>query len=320
VRYANLGTFEFLINARGGEAFAFIEGNPRLQVEHTVTEEVTGIDLVKTQLELASGKTLEELGLTQSEIPAPRGHAIQLRINMETMGEDGSVKPAGGTLRVFEPPSGPGIRVDSYAYAGYTTNPNFDSLLAKIIAYSPSAKFAAAAARAYRALCELRIEGVAVNTAFLQSLLRHDQFASNEIHIRFLEQHGAELSIANGNHQKLFFERPEESQGPGGAAKGRLAGAQIKSWQSRRAGGERPDRIRHPRREPIAPRYLGDHGSGRNARRKCADPGDDYLDRCRGRVRSRGGPATLHNGSDEDGARHQSAARGHRPADQRECA
>ncbi|HTT74945.1 MAG TPA: carboxyl transferase domain-containing protein, partial [Candidatus Binataceae bacterium] len=170
---------------------------------------------------------LKELGLTQADIPAPRGYAIQARINMETMGEDGSVRPAGGTLRVFEMPSGPGIRVDSYGYAGYTTNPNFDSLLAKVIAYSPSVKFSDAIAREYRALCEMRIEGVGTNTGFLQSLLRHEQFGAGEIHTRFLEEHGGELANASGSHQRLFFERPEESQGAVNGAGRRLAGAQI---------------------------------------------------------------------------------------------
>ena len=212
---------------RRSGVFAFIEGNPRLQVEHTVTEEVTGIDLVKTQIELAAGRTLAQLELTQAEVPAPRGYAIQARINMETMGEDGSVRPAGGTLRVFEMPSGPGIRVDSYGYAGYTTNPNFDSLLAKVIAYSPSAKFSDAVARAYRALCELRIEGVATNTGFLQTLLQHEKFAASEIHTRFLEEYGGELTNGSAVHQRLFFERPEESQGSANGAARRLAGAQI---------------------------------------------------------------------------------------------
>src|SRR5580658_7337527 len=140
VRYNSLGTFEFLVDATRGEgepAFAFIEANPRLQVEHTVTEEVTGIDIVKAQLLLASGATLAELHLTQKEIPAPRGFAIQARINMESMGADGTAKPSGGTLTAFEVPSGPGVRVDTFGYAGYVTNPNFDSLLAKLIAYSP---------------------------------------------------------------------------------------------------------------------------------------------------------------------------------------
>ena len=121
----NLATVEFLVDADGGEdaAFAFIEANPRLQVEHTVTEEVTGLDLVRLQLELAAGRTLAALGLGQSEVPGPRGMAMQVRINMETMAADGTARPAGGTLTVFELPSGPGIRVDTLGYAGYRTEP-----------------------------------------------------------------------------------------------------------------------------------------------------------------------------------------------------
>ena len=115
VSYRSLGTFEFLVE---DNEFFFIEANPRLQVEHTVTEEVWGVDLVQAQLK----------GVLP-DIQGPRGAAIQLRINMETMTADGSAKPGGGTLTVFEPPSGPGVRVDTYGYAGYRTNPNFDSLL-----------------------------------------------------------------------------------------------------------------------------------------------------------------------------------------------
>ena len=142
VKYRSLGTFEFLVD---DDEFFFIEANPRLQVEHTVTEEVWGVDLVKTQLRLAGGVALAKTGIADAR---PRGHAIQLRINMETMTEDGSAKPGGGTLTVFEPPSGPGVRVDTYGYAGYRTNPNFDSLLAKLIVHSPSPDFADALARA----------------------------------------------------------------------------------------------------------------------------------------------------------------------------
>ena len=106
VRYDNLGTFEFLVEARpddGDAGWAFIEANPRLQVEHTVTEEVTGVDLVKLQLQLAGGKSIRELGLLQSEAPPPRGFAMQVRINMESMGSDGATKPSGGTITAFEP-------------------------------------------------------------------------------------------------------------------------------------------------------------------------------------------------------------------------
>ena len=233
VRYDSLGTFEFLLDtdARHDDAgFAFIEANPRLQVEHTVTEEVTGIDLVKLQLQLAGGSTLTELGARQADIPKPRGFAIQMRINMESMGADGSAKPSGGTLTAFEPPSGPGLRVDSFAYAGYTSNPSFDSLLAKLIAHSPSADFAAAVTRAYRALCEFRIEGVATNIGFLQSLLRHPDFAANRLYTRFVEEHIAELiAAANSTHRQLFFADGTKAAEP----------AQIRRAGGRRTSGAR---------------------------------------------------------------------------------
>jgi acetyl/propionyl-CoA carboxylase alpha subunit/acetyl-CoA carboxylase carboxyltransferase component len=209
VRFDNIGTFEFLIDAAGGDgepAFAFIEANPRLQVEHPVTEEVTGIDLVKVQLQLAAGRSLAELGLGQADVPEPRGFAMQVRVNLETIGGDGTVKPSGGTLTVFEPPSGPGLRVDSFAYAGYVTSPAFDSLLAKLIAHSPSADFADVVARAYRALCEFRVEGVDTNIGFLQNLLRHPEFVANRTYTRFVEDHIAELGGETvGDHRRRFF-------------------------------------------------------------------------------------------------------------------
>jgi acetyl/propionyl-CoA carboxylase alpha subunit len=210
VHYDNLGTFEFLVDATDGmgEAqFAFIEANPRLQVEHTVTEAVTGVDLVKLQIELAAGRSLAELGLRQAEVPQPRGYAIQLRINMESMGADGVAKPAGGTITAFEPPSGPGLRIDTFGYAGYSTSARFDSLLAKLIAHSPSQEFADVVRKAYRALCEFRIEGVATNIGFLQSLLQHPDFIRNEVYTRFIDEHIGELVAAsNGDHRRLYFE------------------------------------------------------------------------------------------------------------------
>lgn len=221
VRYSNLGTFEFLVNAENGQAvgFTFIEANPRLQVEHTVTEEVLGIDLVKTQLQLASGSTLAQLGLEQSQVGAPRGFAIQARINMESMLEDGSTKPSGGTLTAFEAPSGPGVRVDSFAYAGYTTSPNFDSLLAKLIVHSSSSNFPDVVGRLYRALCEFRIEGVATNLCFLQNLAHHPEFLSGKTHTQFVEDHIAELAAREGvSHQQLFFTSVAQSRVAGAGA------------------------------------------------------------------------------------------------------
>ncbi len=103
-------------------AFAFIEANPRLQVEHTVTEAVTGVDIVQTQLQLAMGRSLKDAGPGGKSHPAARGFAIQLRVNLETMDADGTTIPSGGTLAAFDPPSGPGLRIDTFGYAGYRTS------------------------------------------------------------------------------------------------------------------------------------------------------------------------------------------------------
>ncbi len=192
--YRSLGTFEFLVNMDDESDLAFIEANPRLQVEHTVTEEVTGVDLVRTQLRLAGGDSLEAIGLSQNEIPTPRGYAIQARVNMERMEPDGDVRPSGGMLTTFELPSGPGIRVDTYGYPGYTTNPNFDSLLAKVIAYSASTDFSDAVGRSRRALAEFQIEGVEANLLFLERSLAHADFGSGAIYTRWVDDHIAELA------------------------------------------------------------------------------------------------------------------------------
>jgi len=176
-KYRSLGTFEFLVE---GDDFFFIEANPRLQVEHTVTEEVWGVDLVQAQL--------------RGELPkadGPQGVAIQLRVNMETMTEDGSAKPGGGTLTVFEPPSGPGVRVDTYGYAGYRTNPNFDSLLAKVIVRAAS--YEVALARAERALAGFRLEGAPSNVGFLRALLADKDVKADKVHTRFVDEHAKKL-------------------------------------------------------------------------------------------------------------------------------
>jgi acetyl/propionyl-CoA carboxylase alpha subunit/acetyl-CoA carboxylase carboxyltransferase component len=211
--YDNIGTFEFLIDAAAGDHAFFIEANPRLQVEHTVTEEVFGVDLVKAQLGIAAGATLLELGLSQRDVPAPRGFAMQLRINMETMDENGAAKPSGGTLAAFEPPSGPGIRVDTFGYAGYRTNASFDSLIAKLIAHSLGPRFSDVVTKAYRALCEFRIGGVPTNIAFLQALLCHADLVANDIDTNFVDRHLAELLDAGQNHRQLFVASDESAPG-----------------------------------------------------------------------------------------------------------
>jgi acetyl/propionyl-CoA carboxylase alpha subunit/acetyl-CoA carboxylase carboxyltransferase component len=211
VNYGNVGTFEFLVDVDAGEnaPYAFIEANPRLQVEHTVTEEVMDLDLVKVQLQLAAGKSLADLKLLQQDIPAPMGYAVEVRINMETMGQDGTIRPAGGTLKVFEAPSGRGVRTDACGYVGFQSNPNFDSLLAKLIGHSRSPDFKDAVLRTYRALCEFKIDGVRTNLSFLQNILRHPDFISNHIHTGFVEDHRALLAAADaGVHPRLFVDWP----------------------------------------------------------------------------------------------------------------
>ncbi|MDB5449131.1 MAG: biotin carboxylase, partial [Phenylobacterium sp.] len=217
--YRSLGTMEFLVD---GERFVFIEGNARLQVEHTVTEEVTGLDLVRIQLQIAAGRTLGDLELAQGQVPAPRGHAVQARVNLETMAADGSARPAGGTLTAFEPPSGPGVRVDGFGYAGYRTSARFDSLLAKLVVHAGAGGLSRAVAKAYRALSEFRVEGSATNIAFLQNLLAHPAVAAGEVHTRFIEAHMGELAGEPDAHPRLYFDAAARGAGPA-----RRAGYQV---------------------------------------------------------------------------------------------
>lgn len=241
--YRNLGTVEFLVDADSGEFF-FIEANPRLQVEHTVTEEVTGLNLVELQLQIAGGQTLADLGLTRDAVPEPRGIAVQLRINTETMTADGMAKPGGGTLTAFEAPSGRGIRVDSYGYVGYRTNPAYDSLLAKLIVHTSSRKLGDAMTKAYRALCEFHIAGAPTNVAFLQTLLRQEAVRDGSADTEYVEANAASLVESGSPHPHLYFAPATEDAGP------RRAGAQVDAsdplsvlaygraeTDSRRAGG-----------------------------------------------------------------------------------
>ncbi len=229
VRYANLGTFEFLVDASGrvgSQPFVFIEANARLQVEHTVTEAVTGVDLVQAQIRLAQGATLAKLGLDAPGIAHPRGHAIQARVNMEAIGADGSVRPESGTLTVYEAPSGPGVRTDGFGYAGYRTSGSYDSLLAKVIAHSPSPAFTDVVGRTARALSEFRIEGVGTNIAFLRQILAHPDFALGQTHTRWVDEHMAALAVDTEQRQRFVAAEAGPPRGPNGRG---FAGARIRS-------------------------------------------------------------------------------------------
>jgi len=177
--YVGAGTVEFLLSPNG--TISFLEVNTRLQVEHPVTEETTGIDLVVEQLRIADG-----LPLSVTETPVPRGHAFEFRINAEDVGR--GFLPTPGPVRVFEAPSGPGVRVDTGVTSGSTVPGSFDSLMAKLIV--TGATRAQAIARARRALKEFRIEGVASVLPFHRAVMEAPDFVSDDafqVHTRWIE-------------------------------------------------------------------------------------------------------------------------------------
>ena len=193
LNYRGAGTIEFLVAPGLERGYVLLEVNARLQVEHTVTEEITGVDLVQAQLRIAAGATLAELGLSQDRIPPPRGMSVQARVNAETLQADGTAAPSTGTITVYEVPSGPGIRVDGAGWAGGQVSGRYDSLLAKVIAWSPEPDPAVVIARAGRAVQELRVEGVATNAALLAALLARPELAQAEVTTTFVDDHLVEL-------------------------------------------------------------------------------------------------------------------------------
>jgi acetyl-CoA carboxylase, biotin carboxylase subunit len=185
IGYRNAGTFEFLVGP--DQSFYFIELNARLQVEHPVSELVTGIDLVREQLRIAAGEALPATGR------APRGgHAIEIRINAEDPARD--FAPAPGRITGFRPPLGPGVRLDTFVEAGTTVPPYYDSLLAKLVVWDDDR--AAAISRSLRALGELSVTGIPTTRELAIQILRSEQFASGRYSTSFLEESGERLAVA----------------------------------------------------------------------------------------------------------------------------
>jgi len=176
VGYRSAGTLEFLY--QDGE-FYFIEMNTRIQVEHPVTEAITGIDLVKAQLLIAAG---EKLPYTQGDVQF-RGHAIECRINAE---DAKTFMPSPGPIRLWHPPGGPGVRIDSHVYSGYNVPPNYDSLIGKVITHAETRE--AAIARMKNALGEMVIEGIKTNIALHQEIFNHQAFGAGGQDIHYLER------------------------------------------------------------------------------------------------------------------------------------
>jgi len=176
IGYRGAGTFEFLYE--GGEFF-FIEMNTRIQVEHPVTEMITGVDLVQEQIHVAAG---EKLRLRQKDITL-RGHALECRINAE---DPYRFTPSPGKITSYHPPGGPGIRVDSHVYQGYTVPPNYDSMVGKVIAYGASREQAMSRMRI--ALSEMVVEGILTNIPLHRELLNDTRFMKGGVSIHYLEQ------------------------------------------------------------------------------------------------------------------------------------
>ncbi|MFC4784196.1 pyruvate carboxylase [Nocardioides sp. MAHUQ-72] len=191
IGYRNAGTVEFLLDPDGN--YVFIEMNPRIQVEHTVTEEVTDVDLVQSQLRIASGETLADLGLSQDDIVL-RGAALQCRITTEDPANN--FRPDTGKITTYRSPGGSGVRVDGgTTYTGAEVSAHFDSMLAKLTCRGRT--FDKAVEKARRAVAEFRIRGVSTNIAFLQAVLEDPDFAGGNITTSFIETH-PQLLAARG--------------------------------------------------------------------------------------------------------------------------
>jgi acetyl-CoA carboxylase biotin carboxylase subunit len=184
--YENVGTLEFLVDRHG--SFYFIEINCRIQVEHPVTEMLTGIDLVATQIRIAAG---EPIGFSQSDV-VTRGHAIEFRINAEDAERE--FRPAAGVVERYLPPGGPGVRMDSHLFAGYEVPPFYDSLLGKLIVWAPTRE--AAIDRSRVALDELLVEGLVTNVPIHQALLASEAFLEGRMTTNLLDRVGSSAFLA----------------------------------------------------------------------------------------------------------------------------
>jgi acetyl-CoA carboxylase, biotin carboxylase subunit len=178
INYVGAGTVEFLLDRSG--SFYFMEMNTRIQVEHPVTEMITGLDLIAEQIRIAQG---EKLQLTQEQVEF-RGHAIECRINAED--PDYNFRPHPGRISAYLPPGGPGVRMDSHVYTDYEIPPYYDSLIGKLIVWGQDRP--AALRRMRRALRECAITGLPTTIGFHQRILDNPEFIAGEVYTNFVEQ------------------------------------------------------------------------------------------------------------------------------------
>jgi len=227
VHYVGAGTVEFLVDAH--QNFYFLEMNTRIQVEHPITEWVTGIDIVAAQLRIAAG---EPLGLTQADV-APRGHAIEARLYAEDPAA--SFFPSAGPILGLREPAGPGIRVDSGIAAGSIVPLDYDPMLAKISAWGPDRRTALGRLRA--ALADTAVLGPTTNLAFLQDVLAAPAFARGETHTEFLAEHLPAWRQSSGGEATaalaaaLALARPAATAATGGHAPAATPWDTLGSWR-----------------------------------------------------------------------------------------
>jgi acetyl-CoA carboxylase biotin carboxylase subunit len=198
IDYVGAGTIEMLLNDDG--SFYFMEMNTRIQVEHPVTEQITGVDLVKEQIRVAAGHPLSVL-----ELPPLRGHVIECRVNAEDPVRN--FQPSPGHISTFHPPGGPGVRLDTHVYAGYTVPPYYDSLIAKLIVQGRDRE--EALKRMQLALETFVIEGVATTMPFLARVMQHPQFQAGDVDTKWLEREVERI--------KAELARPDAHVAPGTA-------------------------------------------------------------------------------------------------------
>lgn len=187
VNYRNAGTVEFMVDSKGHHYF--LEVNPRIQVEHTITEEITGIDIVQKQIYIAGGARLEEIGLSNQRSIRANGYSIQCRVTSEDPNSD--FKPDSGRLEAFRVPGGPGIRLDGSVGAGNVIGRYYDSLLCKVITWAPT--FEKAVQKMRRSLNEFQVRGIQTNIAFLSRVLHHPEFVVGNVDTGFISKHLGEL-------------------------------------------------------------------------------------------------------------------------------
>jgi acetyl-CoA carboxylase biotin carboxylase subunit len=247
IGYSSAGTLEFLVDTETND-FYFIEMNTRIQVEHPVTELITGVDLVAWQIRVAAG---ERLTLQQKEVRIG-GHAIECRINAEDPAR--GFLPQAGVVELYLPPGGVGVRVDSHLYSGYTAPASYDSLLGKLIVWGQDRD--EAIARMRRALAEYIIVGPTTTIPFQQAILRHPAFGRGEVHVGFLAQWMDEL--VNGAPLADAALAPPETPGPRAKEQRTHADGQAPAGD----GADRAERAGDHRQ----PDDAGDSGRRQNGR------------------------------------------------------